>query len=85
MLVENAIKHNIVSKDCNLKIDIYTDDEEYIVVKNNLQKKIVANSTHIGLKNIKDRYKYVTNKEVIILETDKFFKVSVPMLNVEKQ
>lgn len=79
MLVENAIKHNIISKQKPLKIVIYTDDN-YLTVKNNLQIKETQISTKIGLKNIKDRYKLLTEHETIINQTDTEFIVSVPLL-----
>ena len=79
MLVENAIKHNIISKQKPLKIVIYTDDN-YLIVKNNLQIKEAQISTKIGLKNITDRYKLLTEHETIINQTDTEFIVSVPLI-----
>ncbi len=38
LLVENAIKHNIITQEKPLSIDIF-NDEKYIIVKNNLQIK----------------------------------------------
>lgn len=66
MLIENAIKHNIVSIDKPLNIRIFTDDEERLVVKNNLQKKssIMQDRTDDrekhGLENIRSRYEYLS-------------------------
>ena len=79
MLVENAIKHDIISKRKPLKIVIYTYDN-YLTVKNNLQIKETQISTKIGLKNIKDRYKLLTEHETIINQTDTEFIVSVPLI-----
>ncbi len=81
MLVENAIKHNIISKSKPLIITIQKNGSDYIVVDNNLQRKEVAvNSNGIGLENIKARYKYLADKEVIIQETEKDFIVKLPLI-----
>lgn len=81
MLLENAIKHNVVSKDKPLEIDVYSNPKNYIVVRNNIQKKkVVGTSTNIGLKNIKDRYAYFTNLPLNILETKESFIVEIPTI-----
>ncbi len=79
MLLENAIKHNIISESKKLTIDIF-HDEEYLYVSNNLQEKIHKDSTGIGLENIKSRYEYFSTKEVIVEKTDKVFKVGIPIV-----
>lgn len=83
MLVENAIKHNIISKEKPLFIDIFIENE-HINIKNNLQRKKNPSSTGVGLTNIKNRYKFLSKKEVSVIETDNVFLVSVPLLNVRK-
>ena len=81
MLLENAIKHNIISRDKPLKVEI-EENGEYISVINNLQPKILmADSNKVGLKNIQERYKYLSDKEIIINKTDKWFTVKIPVLN----
>ncbi|MEN8119656.1 MAG: histidine kinase [Bacteroidota bacterium] len=81
MLIENAVKHNIVSKKKQLTIKISSTDE-YLLVTNNLQKKQIKEySTELGLKNIKSRYAFVCSKDVIIEETDKHFTVKIPLIN----
>lgn len=80
MLVENAVKHNIISSSKPLTIDIYKE-EEYVVVKNNFQpktSKVLSNG--VGLKNIQMRYQYHTNRKVIIEESELFFIVKLPIL-----
>jgi len=79
MLLENAIKHNIISNSKPLTIKLYEEDN-YLVVENKLQEKIHKDSTGIGLSNIKARYQYMTDKEVIIEKTNAWFKVSVPLI-----
>ena len=82
MLVENSLKHNIISKDKPLRV-IVTADRESIFIENNLQKKTGVISTGQGLKNIADRYRLFTTREVIITETSTIFKVEIPLLMVE--
>ncbi len=84
MLVENAIKHNIISKDKPLTINIFMANNNYLSVENNLQKKIEpGRSTGIGLKNIVNRYLYLTVKKVVVIESSTKFKVSVPLIEFE--
>ena len=80
MLVENATKHNIVSKKKPLNIKIFTADD-YIVVSNNLQKKEITDySSKLGLENIKSRYGFMTDKKVEIIENSDEFLVKVPLI-----
>ena len=80
MLVENATKHNIISKKKPLNVKIYTEDD-YIVVSNNLQKKEIKNySSKLGLANIKSRYGFLTDKRVEIVENSDEFLVKVPLI-----
>jgi two-component system, LytTR family, sensor kinase len=81
MLIENAIKHNVISSAHPLKIEIYVDDEEYLIVKNNLQLKTqIHGSTGIGLENIKRRYQYLTNKPVIHSSGNNNYVVMLPII-----
>lgn len=80
MLLENSIKHNIISKSKPLTISIYIEDERVIVVQNTLQKKHSRESTGHGLKNISERYAFLSRDKVQIKETSDIFKVSVPLV-----
>jgi LytS/YehU family sensor histidine kinase len=81
LLMENAIKHNVVSKDKPLSIEIGIKNSR-IYVKNNLQaKKIHAESNGIGLSNIISRYKYLSKEEVIVSSSNNYFEVSVPLID----
>jgi len=84
MLIENAVKHNIVSrkKPLNVSVDfIKNGDLNMVEVKNNLQKKKeVVNSTEIGLNNIISRYNYLSNTKVIINDSFDSFSVKLPLL-----
>jgi two-component system, LytTR family, sensor kinase len=80
LLMENAIKHNVVSADKPLKIDVYAVNGT-LVVSNNLQKKNQLNeSTGIGLNNIRNRYKLLGDKQVMVAESDSSFTVSIPLI-----
>ena len=81
LLVENAIKHNIVSREHPLTIRIYKEGE-FLVVENNKQlKKTLQRSTRLGLQNIVKRYKLLTEHPVHINESDHLFKVQIPILD----
>ncbi len=81
LLVENAIKHNVISVKKPLYIIIASEPEGFLTVRNNLQKKSVdVESSEIGLKNISSRYAYLTNKPVIVTETETEFIVKVPLI-----
>jgi two-component system, LytTR family, sensor kinase len=80
LLMENAIKHNIVSIDKPLKIDVYAVNGR-LVVSNNLQRKNQLNeSTGMGLDNIRNRYKLLSDKLVEVTESENNFTVSIPLL-----
>jgi hypothetical protein len=82
MLVENCLKHNIISREKPLKIEIRTEKES-ITVSNNLQIKTGVDSTGEGLKNITGRYRFFTSRKVEITKTSDLFKVTIPLLQVE--
>ena len=79
MLVENAIKHNIVSSEQPLRIRIYEQDR-YLVVENPVQKKslLAEDSTGIGLENIRKRYRFLSSQPVLIEAGDETFSVRLP-------
>jgi two-component system, LytTR family, sensor kinase len=80
LLMENAIKHNIVSAEKPLKIDVYASNGT-LVVSNNLQKKKqLSESTGIGLDNIRNRYKLLGDRQVMVAESDSSFTVSIPLI-----
>ncbi|MEZ5084483.1 MAG: two-component regulator propeller domain-containing protein [Bacteroidales bacterium] len=82
LIVENAIKHNIVSKEKPLTIKIYSDPEKKcIFVENNLQsKKENVASTGIGINNIVNRYKLLSDKQVEIKKSGTHFIVGLPYI-----
>jgi sensor histidine kinase YesM len=80
MLVENAVKHNELSYENPLNIDIYTEGR-YLLVENPLQpKSLIERSTKVGLENIKKRYHLVSEYPVIVENNNKLFTVKIPLL-----
>jgi len=83
MLVENAIKHNIVSKRKPLYIKLGIEGDK-IYVSNNLQKKLTEEkSTQFGLQSIQTRFALLGEKQVEIKETKEEYKVTIPIINSE--
>ena len=80
LLLENAVKHNIVTASKPLHIKV-TEEDGMLVVSNNLQEKqVVRKSSGVGLQNIKQRYNILTDRKVVINETASDFSVRLPML-----
>jgi LytS/YehU family sensor histidine kinase len=79
VLVENAIKHNIINEENPLNIVIDTPDEQKLIVKNNLNPKESIDSTNTGLSNIKARYNLLNSNGILIEKDQNEFKVTVPL------
>ena len=82
LLVENAIKHNVISRDEPFTLNIYREDD-MIVVQNPIQLRAqVADSTGTGLKNIRFRYEHLTDEPVRIDQNNQQFTVKIPLLSL---
>ena len=80
LLIENAVKHNEISKDRPLKIEI-TQKNDTLEVQNNLQpKQQVETSEGMGLQNLRKRYRLISDKEIIIEKSVEQFTVKIPLL-----
>jgi LytS/YehU family sensor histidine kinase len=80
LLIENAIKHNMATQDKPLIISLYIE-EQHVVVKNTIQRMATqVVSTNIGLKNLNERVRLVTGKEIVIIENEGNFLVKVPLI-----
>lgn len=80
LLLENAIKHNVISRAKPLEVNISIKDD-YIIVDNRIQKKSTQlPSTKVGLKNIETRYALISNRSVQIANDGSEFSVSLPLL-----
>ena len=85
MLIENAIKHNIVSKSKPLNIHLYKNGK-YFVIENDVQLKAVKeDSTNTGLSNIRQRYNYLCGKDTVIVNSNGKFTVKIPVLNLNDE
>lgn len=81
LLIENAVKHNIIGAGKALLVEIY-NDEGHIIIRNNLQpKRTVEHNTGLGLENIRQRYQLLGNREVKVLKGEKYFEVWLPVLS----
>ena len=80
LLSENAIKHNMATQDKPLTINVYLEGQ-YVVVQNNIRKMATqVVSTKIGLKNLNERVRLVTGKEIMVTEQGGNFIVKVPLM-----
>jgi len=82
-LIENAIKHNELSERFPLHIKIKQENDR-IVVTNNLQLKTTSEeSTGSGLANLSERYRFLSNDDLVIENDETFFSVSIKILNMD--
>jgi LytS/YehU family sensor histidine kinase len=83
MLIENAIKHNVISRSNPLHIEVKANGSGMLTVRNNRQpRSSVEQSNRIGLANIAKRYELVCGRRIDIQITPEIFEVNVPLLNV---
>ena len=81
-LIENAVKHNVISKQYPLQIDIYTTHEDKLIISNKIHPKSEdSKGSGIGLKNLWGRYRMLTGKDIQISNRKEYFKVTLPLLN----
>ncbi|CAC9974810.1 MULTISPECIES: histidine kinase [Flavobacterium] len=80
LLLENTVKHNVVSEQKPLHIRIFID-KDYLVIQNDLQKKeVLQDRQGVGLQNIVNRYGIITDRKVLIEQDEKNFSVKIPIL-----
>ncbi|OXB08102.1 2TM domain-containing protein [Flavobacterium pectinovorum] len=80
LLLENTVKHNIVSEQKPLHIKIFVDGD-YLAIQNVFQKKeVLQDRQGVGLQNIVDRYGIITNRKVLIEQNKETFTVKIPIL-----
>lgn len=81
LLIENAIKHNTMSKSEPLMIDIFIDKDNNLNIINNLQERpSQLVSTGVGLKNIQNRYQLLNNTKPVFEKTADHFIAKVPLV-----
>ena len=80
LLLENTVKHNVVSEQKPLHIRIFIDGD-YLAIQNDFQKKeVLQDRQGVGLQNIINRYGIVTNRKVLIEQNEQTFTVKIPIL-----
>lgn len=84
ILIENAIKHNTFSKANPLHIDISVDKMNFLIVKNNIRlRETQIHSTGIGLKNVLNRYKLISDKEPVFKRTETEYIAQIPLIMLD--
>lgn len=83
LLVENAIKHNVISEKDPLSISIEIGGD-FCIVSNSIKEKLHKDSTGIGLENLRARYEYLSTRKLEIENDGKEFVVKLPVLQLEK-
>jgi LytS/YehU family sensor histidine kinase len=81
LLVENAVKHNSLSKNYPLTIEIFTTVGNKLLVNNNIrQRNLKAPSGKVGLKNIRSKYELLRQPGFQVIEDEKSFTVVLPLI-----
>ena len=81
LLLENCVKHNVVSLDKPLLIKIYTQ-QDFLIIENPIQLKTNSEaSTGIGLENINQRYLHLLNKKIEITDANAIFAIKLPIIH----
>ena len=80
LLLENTVKHNVVSEQRPLHIRIFIEGD-YLAIQNDYQKKeVLQDRRGVGLQNIINRYGIITNRKVLIEQNEQTFTVKIPVL-----
>ncbi len=83
VLLENAMKHNIVNEEKPLKIEIYSKGN-FLIIKNPIQPKISGTSTGLGLKNLIKRYALISKLEPEFKVENNYYIAKIPLIKVEQ-
>jgi LytS/YehU family sensor histidine kinase len=84
LLFENAVKHNVVSLEHPLHIELFINEEHQLVIRNNIREKFTPEKgSHTGLLNIQRRYQLLSGKSVTIENDTVYFTVKIPLLDHE--
>jgi tetratricopeptide (TPR) repeat protein len=80
MMIENAIKHNIVSAEQPLSIKIYSE-ENAISISNNIQRRVVRDeSTGTGIRNIIERFSYISESVPSFTIANEQYIATIPLI-----
>jgi streptogramin lyase len=84
LLIENITKHNIISSDKPLQVEIMTTSHDSILIKNQLRKKDTRSTSNgLGLNGINELYRLLTNKKITIESAPEYFSVELPLIKPE--
>ncbi|GAA4397081.1 hypothetical protein GCM10023187_05950 [Nibrella viscosa] len=82
MLIENAVKHNVILTEQPLHISIESTNDGRLVVRNNLQRRAVrVESNKVGLSNIASKYRLLSQPNPTIEEAGNYFSVTLPLIS----
>ncbi len=83
LLVENAVKHNEASLSHPLVVEIFTENQSITVSnKKRLKAKSEIDSTGFGLDNLRNRFHYLNEGKVVIIDSEDTFAVTLPLLEM---
>lgn len=81
LLVENIIKHNVVSRNHPITISVYSEDNNRLLcIKNPVRQTKKVISSKKGLKNLAMRYELLSQQQIQIISNPDYFTVKVPLL-----
>jgi two-component system LytT family sensor kinase len=81
VLVENAIKHNVVSAEHPLLIEILSADREHVIVRNPVRKKeVTETSLGMGLENLRKQVAFFSEEPLLVREEADVFIVRIPTI-----
>ncbi len=80
LLIENAIKHNAISADNPLVVSAWIEDGAMVVKNNRIPKLSPVSSTGIGLQYIRNQYRDIAGKEILVQESADSFSVTIPII-----
>jgi LytS/YehU family sensor histidine kinase len=80
MLIDNAIKHNIVQPEKPLLLHVYNDSNALVVENNKQLRKQIETSNGQGLQQLKQLYQFLSGTEPVVTETADSFTIRIPFL-----
>ena len=86
MLLENCVKHNVLTDENPLEIKIMSNHGNYLEIRNNITgSKLDYASSGSGLNNIKNRYRFYTDQKMQVENNGRHFSVKIPLLEIEEE
>ncbi len=84
LLIENAVKHNIITEKRPLRISIKAKPQKLMVINSLYEKpEDLKTKSGTGIKNIKERYSYFSDGELKFEKTSDEYKVTLPLMEIE--